>query len=127
MSTNLPRRSLLKGLLLAPLALVIPRLALSADPAPTAKPAAAGAKPANALAETDPLANAMKYKEDAAKAAPFRTDKTAFCSNCAKYNKCSPADNTCKPGSKTAAYAPCEVFAGKTVAKGGWCMSWSKS
>ncbi|MBY0384080.1 high-potential iron-sulfur protein, partial [bacterium] len=73
------------------------------------------------------LSNAMKYKADASKAGPERADKKANCANCQKYNKCSAADTACKPGAKDAAYAPCEIFAGKVVAKNGWCMSWTKA
>lgn len=114
------RRSVLKAVALAPFALLLPRLALSAEPAK----AAAGALPD--LAETDPLANALKYKADAAKAGPERADKKATCANCAKFNKCSPADASCKPVAKNAPKAPCELFAGKSVNAKGWCMSWTK-
>lgn len=121
------RRSLLQVLALSPLALILPKISLAADKAaaPAAKPAA-GAAPANALSETEPLSKAMKYYADASKAGPERTDKKANCANCQKFNKCSAADTACKPGAKDAAYAPCEIFAGKVVAKNGWCMSWAK-
>jgi len=112
------RRNVLQALVLAPLAFILPRQILAAPPA----------APANLLPETDPMANAMKYKHDATKADPtMRKDKTATCGNCAKYAKCSTVDKACKPGKKTDAYAACEIFVGKSVAKPGWCMSWTKA
>ena len=109
------RRSLLQALALSPIAFVLPRISI-----------AAGA-PANALGEAEPLSKAMKYVADASKAGPERADKKANCFNCQKWNKCSAADAACKPGAKDAAYAPCEIFAGKVVSKNGWCMSWTKA
>ncbi len=129
----LNRRSLLQALALTPLALILPKISLAAadkvaaKPADKAAPAAGGAAPANALSENEPLSKAMKYYADASKAGPERADKKANCGNCQKYNKCSAADTACKPGAKDAAYAPCEIFAGKVVAKAGWCMSWTKA
>ncbi len=120
------RRHILQSLMLAPLAFILPRFAFAADK-PAAKPAA-GAKPANALPADDMMGKAMKYVEDAHKAdKAARTDKTASCANCAKYAVCSPADTACKPGDKKAAWAPCEIFVGKSVSKIGWCMSWTKA
>ncbi len=112
------RRSLLQFLALSPLAILLPKMASAAP---------AAGKPANALGETEPLAKAMQYVEDSSKAGPARVDKKANCANCQKFNKCSPADTSCKPGAKDAAYAPCELFAGKAVAKNGWCLSWTKA
>lgn len=108
------RRTLLKSLAIAgPMLAFLPRLAQAA---------------LTALGAEEPLAKALRYTPDAAKSAdPARSDKKAFCSNCVKYNKCSPADAGCKPAAKTANEAPCEIFAGKTVAKTGWCLSWSKT
>ncbi len=122
------RRSLLQFLALSPVALLLPGLSEAAEK--VAAPAAAktgAAAPVNALSETEPLSKAMKYVADASKAGPERADKKANCYNCQKWNKCSAADAACKPGSKEAAYAPCEIFAGKQVAKNGWCMSWAKN
>lgn len=73
--------------------------------------AAAAADP---IAETDPLAAAMKYKADATKAAE-RKDATATCANCALY--------TGKAGDAT---GPCSIFQGKLVSSGGWCTAWAK-
>lgn len=111
------RRDLLKTVLFLPLLALLPKIAFAKGNA--------AAAPANALTTADPLAAAMKYNADASKA-PERTDKTAFCHNCAKFNKCSPADSACKPGDKKAAYAPCELFSGKTVSRDGWCVAWTK-
>lgn len=125
------RRSVVRALALAPVALLATRVAFgqskAAQPAakPEVKPAAGGA-PANALGTQEPLAKAMQYVEDASKAGPARTDKKANCANCSKYNKCAPADSACKPVAAAATYGPCEIFAGKAVAKNGWCLSWSK-
>lgn len=119
------RRSVVRSLVLAPIVLLASRFAMAKiKPLPTTP--AAGAAPANALGAQEPLAKAMQYVEDASKASAARTDKTANCANCSKFNKCSPADTSCKPAAKDAAYAPCEIFAGKSVAKAGWCLSWAK-
>ncbi len=118
------RRTVVRSLALAPIALLASRLALAAD---AAKPGAAKAAGLPPMEENEPLAKAMRYVKDAAKAGPERTDKKANCGNCAKYNKCSPADSACKPVAKTAAQAPCEIFMGKAVEKAGWCMSWAKA
>lgn len=115
----LSRRELVKMCALAPVALALPSLAFAKD-------AGKSPAPANALPESDPMANALKYKSDASKADAMRTDKKAFCSNCSKFNKCSPAEASCKPVAKGSSYAPCELFAGKQVASTGWCLSWSK-
>jgi hypothetical protein len=118
------RRTVLRSLALAPVVLLASRFAFAKD---AAKPAAAGGKPANALGTDEPLAKAMRYVEDASKAGAERADKKANCANCAKYNKCAPSDKACKPVAASAAYAPCEIFSSKVVAKPGWCMSWTKA
>ena len=77
--------------------------------------------------EKDTLAQAMKYCHDA-HSSPFRTNKEAFCYNCAKYNVCPPADGDCKPLGvgvlENEKVAPCQIFKAKKVAKKGWCLSW---
>ena len=83
------------------------------------------AAPADLIKLDNPLAKAMQYKHDAAKA-PVRSDKKAFCYNCAKYNVCNSTDKACKPKGKDAEYAPCSIFPKKLVAKNGWCLSWQK-
>ncbi|MCC6135046.1 MAG: high-potential iron-sulfur protein [Candidatus Contendobacter sp.] len=72
------------------------------------------ASAADMVPETDPMAAALGYKEDAAKA-DKRTDKTALCSSCLHY--------TGKPGE---ANGPCALFQGKLVAANGWCTAWVK-
>ena len=69
---------------------------------------------AEAIAETDPLAAAMKYKADAAQSTD-RKDATAHCANCALY--------TGKAGEAT---GPCSIFQGKLVTANGWCTAWAK-
>ena len=80
------------------------------------------------ISEKDPLASAMQYKHDASKVGPMRTNKKAFCDNCAKYNVCMDGDQGCKPLSaaalKKADKAPCQIFKGKDVKAKGWCLSW---
>jgi hypothetical protein len=68
--------------------------------------------------ESDPVATALGYKEDASK-----IDKTKFprfeasqnCGNCALFVD--------KPGED---YAPCTAFGNKLVARKGWCAAWAK-
>ncbi len=69
---------------------------------------------ADMVPETDPMAMALGYKEDATKA-DKRTDKTALCSNCMHY--------TGKPGETS---GPCALFQGKAVTANGWCTAWAK-
>ena len=115
------RRHILQSLAFAPLAFILPRLAL-AD-----KQGAAPTGGLGALTEADPMGKALKYVEDATKADVMRTDKKAICGNCQKYAMCPAGVAACKPGNKTEARAACEIFGGKSVAKAGWCMSWVKA
>jgi high potential iron-sulfur protein len=70
------------------------------------------------VAESDPTAQALGYKEDATK-----VDKAKFakyvageqCSNCSFYQ-----------GKPTDAYAVCPMFAGKQVNGKGWCSAYNK-
>lgn len=119
------RRTVLRSLALVPIALLASRVAFAADPKPAAAAKAGGGLPP--MEENEPLAKAMRYVKDASKAGPERADKKANCGNCAKFNKCGPADSACKPVAKTASQAPCEIFMGKSVEKAGWCMSWAKA
>ena len=116
------RRNSLKLISALPLVAAFPSLATAKGSAP------AKAKKSNLIDEKDTLASAMQYKHDASKAPAMRTNKKAFCHNCAKYNKCMEGDKECKPLSekelKTATEAPCQIFTGKNVAKEGWCLSW---
>ncbi|WP_144139357.1 high-potential iron-sulfur protein [Paraburkholderia sp. BCC1884] len=75
------------------------------------------AEPANTLGEADPKAQAVGYKEDAAK-----VDKAKFpgyaagqtCGNCSLFQ-----------GKTTDAYGGCTLFGDKQVAARGWCNSYS--
>ena len=60
----------------------------------------------------DPVAKAMLYVEDAAKAKGAKPG--AHCGDCALYMG--------KPGDKT---GPCSLFVGKRVYAAGWCMAWA--
>ncbi len=123
------RRQNLKFLSSLPLLAVFPSVVL-ADPKksgnnpPPGKDKTGGAP---LLDPNDTLAKAMQYKHEASKVGPMRTDKKAFCNNCAKYNLCMAGDKACKPLSaaalKTADAAPCQIFKGQVKAKG-WCLSW---
>lgn len=114
------RRETLKVLSALPLLAAMPSVAM----APGKKEGKAG----NMLDPKDTLASAMQYVPDASKASAVRTDKKAFCHNCAKYNVCMDGDSSCKPLSaaelKKAKAAPCQIFKGKLVSKDGWCLSW---
>jgi len=74
-------------------------------------PRAAAAQDLPHLAPTDPTAAALKYTEDASKAAGRATPKDA-CFNCNFYQ-----------GKADAAWGPCQLFPGKAVASKGWCVS----
>jgi len=70
------------------------------------------------LAEADPTAQALGYKEDATKVdvkkyAAYKPGN--ICANCVQYSG--------KPGD---ASGPCAAFGGKAVAAKGWCMAWVK-
>ncbi|MGF6773494.1 hypothetical protein P3T18_006008 [Paraburkholderia sp. GAS199] len=78
---------------------------------------AAFADTAGKLAESDPKAQAVGYKEDASK-----VDKAKFpdyaagqtCANCSLFQ-----------GKTTDAYGGCTLFGDKQVAARGWCSSYS--
>lgn len=129
------RRQSLKLLSTLPLLVAFPATSLAKQSEKSDTKAKADKKsekaagtPANLIDEKDSLASAMQYKHDASKAPAMRTDKKAFCYNCAKYNVCMDGDKSCKPLSPTelkkAQYAPCQIFSAKVVAKEGWCLSW---
>ncbi len=86
------------------------------------------AKDNNLIDEQDTMAKALKYHHDAAKAPAIRTNKKAFCYNCAKYNLCMDGDTGCKTltakALEKAQAAPCQLFKGKNVTRAGWCLSW---
>lgn len=69
------------------------------------------------LALDDPMAQAMKYTEDASTVDPAaRTNPAAEqnCANCALIQ-----------GEDGAARRPCQIFPGKSVAAAGWCSVWA--
>ena len=70
------------------------------------------------LSETDPQAVALGYKADTTKVDKKKFPKheaSQTCANCQLYQG-KPAD----------AAGPCPLFAGKNVAKNGWCSAWVK-
>src|ERR1044072_7681881 len=70
------------------------------------------------VAESDPTAQALGYKEDASKVDKAKFAKYApgqDCGNCSFYQ-----------GKPTDAYAGCPMFAGKQVAAKGWCSAYNK-
>ena len=70
------------------------------------------------LAESDPQANALGYKADAAKIDKAKQPKYAagqMCSNCSLFQ-----------GAAGASAGLCPLFAGKQVAAKGWCSAYAK-
>ena len=74
----------------------------------------------DAVAETEPLAQAMGYVADASKVDTAKFPKRAgeagaqqFCHNCALY-----------AGEADAESAPCSIFQNRLVAGAGWCNAW---
>ena len=68
------------------------------------------------IAENDPTAAALGYKEDASKvdAAKYPQRKPdQLCSNCNFFQG-------------TGAYAPCQLFPGKAASAKGWCAGYAK-
>lgn len=67
------------------------------------------------VAENDPVAVAMKYKQDATQAA--RADKAG-----------TPADQqhcaNCQLAQGEGDWLPCSIFPGKAVNANGWCAAW---
>lgn len=107
MDLTLSRRTLLKGVLAA--ALAVPSVAPWADRSLAA---------AVALDPNDPSAKALAfvsdYKQvDAAANPTFKP--TQKCGNCAQYQA--------KTGDAT---GPCAIFPGKTVPSAGWCRVWAQ-
>jgi high potential iron-sulfur protein len=98
MHTNITRRALVKGCLVAgalvPIAGLFISTAASGDSA--------------ALDPSEQTARALNYVTKSAKA-------DASCGNCSLYKG--------KPGD---AMGPCAIFPGKSVASAGWCSGWVK-
>jgi hypothetical protein len=90
---------------------------VAAPIASTLLPRVASAQDAPHLAESDPTAVALGYKEDATKvdAAKYATYKPGqMCSGCKFW--------TGKAGD---AYGPCGLFPGKATAAKGWCSGFN--
>ncbi len=69
------------------------------------------------VSEDDPMAQAMKYTNDASTVdAAARTNPAADqnCANCALVQ-----------GADGDAWRPCQIFPGKAVAAAGWCSVWA--
>ncbi|MBI5505000.1 MAG: high-potential iron-sulfur protein [Deltaproteobacteria bacterium] len=71
--------------------------------------------------EADPVAQALGFKADAATVDVAKFPKRAgeagakqFCHSCALFQ-----------GKEGDEFAPCTMFPGKAVAKGGWCNAWA--
>ena len=106
MQSKISRRSIVKGGLIAgallPAIGLVPRRAVAAALPP--------------LDPKDPSATALHFVPDATKvvAAANPTYKpTQKCGNCAQFQ-----------GKAGDASAGCNIFAGKSVPAGGWCMVW---
>jgi hypothetical protein len=70
------------------------------------------------VAESDPTAQALGYKEDASKVDKAKYAKYAAgqdCGNCQFYQ-----------GKAADPYAPCPMFSNKLVASKGWCSAYVK-
>lgn len=64
------------------------------------------------LSESDPLATAVEYAEDASRARNAKPGQT--CLSCSAYT-----------GKGGAAQGPCTLFPGKAVKAAGWCSGWT--
>ena len=76
------------------------------------RPGAARAAEGPLISESDPVAKAVKYVDDAKNAKAAKPGNT--CANCALYQG--------KDGAKS---GPCQIFPGKSVTAAGWCSSWA--
>jgi hypothetical protein len=91
--------------------------AVAAPIASTLLPRFARADELPHLAETDPTAVALGYKEDASKVdkAKFATYKPgSLCENCKFWT-----------GKQGDAYGPCQLFPGKATNAKGWCSGYN--
>lgn len=71
------------------------------------------------ISESDPQAEALKYKRDATQSL-IRKDVSQFCWNC---GLATPASNDIVVG-ECQDYFACAIFQGKLVAAHGWCAAW---
>jgi S-methylmethionine-dependent homocysteine/selenocysteine methylase len=70
------------------------------------------------LAESDPVARALAYTENAASLSPAKDPvfkQGSTCANCAQYVSAQEQKG----------YAPCNAFPGKSVNAKGWCRAWA--
>ncbi len=90
--------------------------AVTAPIAATLLPRFARAQDMPHLAESDPTAMALGYKEDATKV------------DAAKYPQRNPEQvcANCNFFQGTTAFAPCQLFPGKAVSAKGWCAGYTK-
>ena len=91
--------------------------ALALAAAASALARVASAQPAK-LAESDPQAVALGYREDATKVDARKFPAWAagrVCSNCQLFQ-----------GKPSDPFAPCGVMGGKLVNAKGWCVAWAK-
>jgi hypothetical protein len=72
----------------------------------------AQAKSLPPLSESDPMAKALHYTDDASTTKDPKHEKNAICGNCSFYHG--------KSGAKS---GPCDIFPGHSVAHDGWCVS----
>lgn len=77
-----------------------------------ALPQLADAAALTPLSESDPLAKALHYTDDASSTTDPKHKKGDDCSNCMFYK-----------GKAGAASGPCQIFPGHTVNAKGWCES----
>ncbi|HEX5418855.1 MAG TPA: high-potential iron-sulfur protein [Gammaproteobacteria bacterium] len=73
-----------------------------------------GQEAAQKVLPTDPLAQALKYTEDATTAPSDLRKPDSFCHNCHFFM-----------GKGQTGVGPCQVFQGKLVDAKGWCSSWT--
>jgi hypothetical protein len=93
------------------------KIAAGAAVAATAFAKTADAADAPHVAENDPMAVGLGYKEDASKidAAKFANYKKGEnCGNCRFFQ-----------GPAKGGYAPCQLFSGKAVNEKGWCSAYN--
>ena len=69
------------------------------------------------LTEDDPMAQAMKYTNDASSVDPANRNNPAADQTCANCALVQGADGD--------AWRPCQIFPGKSVASAGWCSVWA--
>jgi hypothetical protein len=89
---------------------LLKRIALAASVGAVAS-TSARAQDLPLIAESDPVAKAVKYVEDASKLKEAEGNR---CDTCSLYS-----------GKDGAAQGPCQIFKGKAVKAAGWCSAWA--